>query len=595
MEKTNEMVEKIGFVLADIEREYTATPFVSAVCAAYVLYIAHKTPDETELKGILTANKVSSSLARTITDRIGDHWEKYRPMLTSFSESDLADFFAVGVNGERLFNGKASPVSSSLPIVDLVLKVLDLHQGDAVCDLGCAAGDFIRRAYFATFTDADDNVLTGIEINTEAAAIAEIRMQCDDARVAIENASMFDGRFSKGSFDKVLCDAPLCMRGLPEQPGVREFLYEAFPDFPELSGSMTGDWLFAARAVAALRKGGKAAVVLSPSAMFDVRSAAFRRYFIQRNLIEAVIELPSRLFAHTSIPTYLVVFSAGNESVKMIRAGELCYSNRKNNVIGKGHVDIVAACLGLTATCDPKGLDRYRVIVGKNALLDGDCDLSVRRYFADPKAEVLGESVRLGELVEISKRGAFVPSDELNKLICDEDTDYLYVASGDINDGILSAKLQNLVELPSKYRPYCAKNGDIVITRVMASGAEFKVAVIDVPEGKMVLPNGNLLVFTVDCEKSDPYFIKACLDHTYAQRFMENNTVGVANRTLSYRSLEKLPIPALPLERQREIGRQCHEKIRHVVELRSRLAAAKSDLLNVLGANAADCFAGKES
>lgn len=576
MKTSTENKDKILWTLMDIERSHTSTPYMSAVFAAFVLYLAHEHPDETELKSILATNEVSKTLARVIWEWLGNHWDQYRSLLTAFSKDDLADLLS-SVDGERLAGGKGT-FASSLPVADLVSYLLDLKTGDSVCDLGCATGDFIRKAYFQTFTDNDENELVGIDHSPEAAAIAEIRMRCIDAHVSILNDSMFSREFRDARFDKVFCDPPLAARGLAQDPEVKEFLRERYPDFPELSPSMQGEWLFAARAVAAMKKGGRAVVVMAPTAMSDMRHTRYRRYFVQHGLVEAVIDLPSRLYTHTNVGPCMVVFSEGNEAVRMINAAELRYENRKSNVLGKGHIDTIAACLGLAATCDPEGLDKYCKTIARDKLLDNDCDLSVRRCFAPPVS--VRDGVPLGSLLLDSGRGTTIPSSKLDKLATSEDTPFLYITPGHLVDG--TARPLHLREMPEQYRPCCARNGDIVVARVLSDGSEIKSAVLEIPDGKTVLPSDNLQILCVDRNRADPYFVKACLDDGYAQRFLASFSGGSVIRHLTIRDLERLPIPVLPLARQREIGEACRAAVHRIHELREQLDEAKRILGHIL-------------
>lgn len=589
MKAGNDKSGKILATLGEVERKHTATPFVSAVFAAFVLYLSYESPEESEIGGILKANRVSESLRRTILERLGAHWDEYRPLLSAFSQAELGRFIGTAVDGESVFSGRASGCASSLPVVDLAIRLLGVEPGDSVCDLGCAAGDFLLRAYSSAPRNAESPRWVGMDVSADAAAIAQIRMFCAGAKVEIRNESVFAKTALSRRFDKVFCDPPIGLRGLPRESEVREFLKEAFPDFPALVPSMSGDWIFAARAAAALKSGGRAVVVLLPSALSDLRGAAFRRYFIRRNLIEAVIELPSKLFSHTTVPVCMVVLGEGHETIKMIRAGDLATPNRRKNVLGDEHVATIAACLESAEASETDGLDRHLVTVRKDELLSGDCYLDPRLYFAKPVA--VPDAVSLGSLIESPKRGATIASHELDKLACKEDTPILYVSSGDITDGILAARLTNLREIPKAYQACCAKEGDIVVSRVLSSGAGFKSAVIDTPPGKTVLPSGNLLVLSVDRGKTDPYFIKACLDSAYGQGYLAGGARGTAVVTFGPRLLEEFPVPALPLARQREIGKVCRSKAKRLAELRDQLAAAKAGLAGVLADQAPDCFA----
>ena len=233
--------------------------------------------------------------------------------------------------------------------------------------------------------------------------------------------------------------------------------------------------------------------------------------------------------------------------------------------------------------------DEICTVVEKKSLLDESCNLTVLRHFADPMA--LREGVQLSALISIGKRGAAIPSKELDDLVSNADTGIQYVSSGNINDGVVDAVLMNLSEVPEKYASYCVHDGDVLITRVMANNSVFKVAVAELASGQTLLPGGNVLVLTVDPTRADPYFIKSCLENEYAQRYLRNSAVGNMVKTLHYKSLEMLPIPVLPLDRQKEIGDKCREAVRRVVELRTRLGQAKEELGAILATNAADCFA----
>lgn len=583
--------EKIEMTLMEVERAYTSSPITSAVFGAYVLYIAHNTPNMTELKDILAANSVSPFLSRVATERIGEHWDRYRPLLTMFSQSDLADYLEDRVTGERLCEGgRKGGITSSLPVVELAAGILGIKPGESVCDLGCSVGDFIHRVCLAAHEDGKGACIVGYEIIPEAAAIAEIRMRMahNDLNVRIEHMDVFDQKTWGDEFDKVFCEPPHGLRRLPESAQVQKFIGRKYPDFPEMSLSMAGDWLFAARAAAAMKDGGRAIVILPPSAMFGVASESYRRYFIQRNLIEAVVELPVRIFEHTGISTYLVVFKRGSESVKMVSAGDLYEKGRRNNVITREHVDVIMLALGLLKTDAGEDISRYVVEVDKQELLKNDCDLSVKKRFADPVA--VRNGVSFGSFVESAKRGATITSAELDELAFDGETDCLYVAPGNISDGVMDSKLLCLKEIPKKYMPYCAQNGDIVIARVSASGAGFKVAVVELPEGKRLLPNGNLLVISVDRERTDPYFIKACLDNEYAQSYLQKFSVGSSVVTLNYKNLENLPVPDLPLARQREVSEASRTAAKRIAELREKLSAAKTALGNVLSETAPECI-----
>ena len=240
----------------------------------------------------------------------------------------------------------------------------------------------------------------------------------------------------------------------------------------------------------------------------------------------------------------------------------------------------------MEATADTKGLDRYCATVSKDVLLKNECSLAVKQYFADPVA--IKDGIPFGNFVTDARRGVLLTRDELDRISTKSETDWLYLSVKDISEGVIGGDLMYLGNIPEQMISSCVKQNDLIISRVNASGAGFKVAVAEIPEGKRLVPCENVLIVSVNEDEADPYYLKACLDNEYAQRYLDKHSSGSAIRILSYRDLESLPVPNLPIERQREIGRVCRENALKIVSLRNQLAAAKASLASVFENAAAD-------
>ena len=572
----------IMWKLCDIERAHTSTPYISAICGAYVLMLAQRCSGTVELRDILAQAEIPERLTSYLMLRLEKHWQEYAPLLTAYTEDELCELLTT-IDFTAQFGFKGG-VDSSWPVCDLVYEILAPQKGEEVCDFGCCAGDYLRGLYYHIGDFEGKTKFVGYEINPDLAAISEIRLHCDDIAGEVVWDDFFNVRYAVEKFDKVFANPPMCMT-IRDTTQVANFIRLAFPDFPEIPTSISSaDWLFVARAAAAMKKGGKAVVILPASAMMVKQAEPYRRYFLQRNMIEAVIELPDRLFTHTAIPTFMLVLSEGNESVKMIKANTLCERGRRNNIIKAENIREIGAMMKAT---DATGLDNL-VTATKDELIADESNLTVLRHFADPVA--VRDGIPFGTFVISARRGAPVTSKELDELMCEEDVGVNYVSTGNINDGIIDRELMKLRRIPEGMQVFCAKDGDILVARVMAKGAAFKVAVVELPEGRTLLPNGNLLVITPDMEMVDPYFIKSYLETEYAQKYLQNASVGNAVKTLQYKNLEQLPVPRLSLERQREIGDKCREAVHGVIQAMGQLEASRRTLSNVFSDNAADCF-----
>jgi type I restriction enzyme M protein len=99
---------------------------------------------------------------------------------------------------------------------------------------------------------------------------------------------------------------------------------------------------------------GRMAIIQNGSSLFtgDAGSGAseIRRYVIEGDLVEAIIQLPTDLFYNTGISTYIWVLTKGKEmhrsgKVQLIDASK-CFVKRRKN-IGSKRVDLDDSCIDL--------------------------------------------------------------------------------------------------------------------------------------------------------------------------------------------------------------------------------------------------------
>ena len=115
MENSNVEIERLAWKLADIERSYTSSPCFSAICGAFAMYLAQDTRETTDLVEILKTNQVSESVFALVTDRIADHWDRYQPLLTTYTQSDLSDSIFVNLDRGFIDGGRRNGCSRPVP------------------------------------------------------------------------------------------------------------------------------------------------------------------------------------------------------------------------------------------------------------------------------------------------------------------------------------------------------------------------------------------------------------------------------------------------------------------------------------------------
>ena len=124
---------------------------------------------------------------------------------------------------------------------------------------------------------------------------------------------------------------------------------------PGLPAISDGQMLFMLNGVKKLKEGsGRMAIIQNGSSLFtgDAGSGAseIRRYVIEGDLVEAIIQLPTDLFYNTGISTYIWVLTKGKAmhrsgKVQLIDASK-CFVKRRKN-IGSKRVDLDDGCISL--------------------------------------------------------------------------------------------------------------------------------------------------------------------------------------------------------------------------------------------------------
>lgn len=118
-----------------------------------------------------------------------------------------------------------------------------------------------------------------------------------------------------------------------------------------------GQLLFTLNGISKLKETGRMAIIHNGSALFSGAAGGgeseIRRYVIDNDWLDAIIQLPNDVFYNTGISTYIWVFSKDKPihrhgKVQLIDASNM-YENRRKN-IGNKRVDITEECRELIVT-----------------------------------------------------------------------------------------------------------------------------------------------------------------------------------------------------------------------------------------------------
>ena len=207
--------------------------------------------------------------------------------------------------------------------------------------------------------DADADVTVfGQEFNpfTYGIAKADMLIRGGDPNNMQFGDTLSDDKFSGYKFDYIISNPPF---GIPwkreEKEVTEEFKKGTAGRFaPGLPAKGDGQLLFMLNGLAKLKDDGQMAIIQNGSSLFNGDAGSgpseIRRYLIENDWLDAIVQLPNDAFYNTNIATYIWIVTKDKPAthrgkVQLIDASA-CYSSRRKNV-GSKRVDITKACRDL--------------------------------------------------------------------------------------------------------------------------------------------------------------------------------------------------------------------------------------------------------
>ena len=268
------------------------------------------------------------------------------------------------------YNEEAGAHFTSRDIIYLMTELLISPEKDEIKENGC-----YKTAYDMTMGTSqmlgcltervkeinEDAELTcfGQEFNPETYAIAKADMliKGGNASGMKFGDTLSEDAYSGFEFDYIISNPPFGIDWKREKEAVEKEARLGYdgrfgPGLPQISD---GQLLFMLNGVKKLKEGsGRMAIIQNGSSLFtgDAGSgpSEIRRYLIEQDLVEAIVQLPTDLFYNTGIATYIWVISKDKAEhrlgrVQLIDASK-CFVKRRKN-IGNKRVDLDDSCIDL--------------------------------------------------------------------------------------------------------------------------------------------------------------------------------------------------------------------------------------------------------
>ena len=524
---------------------------------AYVALLKKDAEEGASLEEVLDEARVKPNVRQYLLSAWDKRWIEPTRMLAHDIDADTLKEFILyydfTADGEK-WSGEFGTPSC---VNKLALAILDVQQGEHVADLGCGYGNFLVELAEV----CEDAALYGIDVNSAAACIAQIRMDLIGGNARIANDDMLSCD-TDALFDKVFSNYPFGMRFTKMGRGGK--YYDAYRTGETGFGRpSSADWMFNKVICDSLAPNGKAVAIMTNGAAFNGGDKQARKYYLDNGMIQAVMALPGNLFRYTAISTTLIVLGHNDGPVRFVDASDLTVPGRRWDTMGDDEID--EAVRRLSEDGD------FSRLVDKGELAANEYSLFPSRYLG--REIELVNPTPLGKLADDIERGAGLTAKDLDAITTDEDAGISYLRLSDITDGRIGSDLPHISTLDPKLEKQCLRTGDLVMSK---NGAPFKIAVAEVPEGQTILTNGNLYILRLDQEHVSPYYVAAFLASEDGKELMSRMVVGTTIPNLPLKNLKDIEIPLPSLDEQQAIADAYNARLDEIEILKIKLDKARN-------------------
>lgn len=355
------------------------------------------------LDGVASMNL--GSLKNHEIDAFGDAYEYLMTMYASNAGKSGGEFFT------------PSDVSELLTRLGTVGKT----KINKVYDPACGSGSLLLKAVKILGKDAVTNGFYGQEINVTTFNLCRINMFLHDIGfdkfdIECEDTLTNPQHWDDEPFELIVSNPPYSIKWAGDDNPLL-INDPRFAPAGVLAPKSKADMAFIMHSLSWLAPNGTAAIVCFPGIMY--RGGAeqkIRKYLIDNNFIDCIIQLPSNLFFGTSIATCIMVMKKGKKDNKVlfIDATNECIKVTNNNKLTPDNIDKIVD----TFSCRQVS-DHFSYLADYNEIVENDYNLSVSTYVEAEETREKIDIVKLNaEIAEIVAREQ-VLRDEIDNIIAE--------------------------------------------------------------------------------------------------------------------------------------------------------------------------------
>ena len=343
-------------------------------------------------------------------DVFGDAYEYLMTMYASNAGKSGGEFFTPQEVGELLAR----------------ITLMDKKEVNKVYDPCCGSGGLLLK--FAKIL-GKENVKDGFygqEVNLTTYNLARINMFLHDINYNKFNIARGDTlidpkHWDDEPFDAIVSNPPYSIKweGKSNPLLIND---ERFAPAGILAPESKADLAFTMHMLSWLSAKGTAAIVEFPGVLYrGGAEGKIRKYLIDNNFVDTVIQLPSDLFFGTSIATCILVLKKNktDNSILFVDASEEFVRNTNKNKLSNDNIDNILSLLKNRVDVENKA-----ILVPNEEIAENDYNISVNSYLKAATDEVEIDIVELNKNIqEIVAKQSQVRK-ELDSIIQELESDY---------------------------------------------------------------------------------------------------------------------------------------------------------------------------
>lgn len=287
------------------------------------------------------------------------------------------------------------------------LAILDKTEVNKVYDPACGSGSLLLKSAKILGKDNVRNGFYGQEINLTTYNLCRINMFLHDIgydkfNIACEDTLTMPKHLDDEPFEVIVSNPPYSIKWAGDDNAIL-INDPRYSPAGVLAPKSKADFAFIMHSLSWLAPNGTASIVCFPGILY--RGGAeqkIRRYLIDNNFIDSIIQLPDNLFFGTSIATCIMVLKKGKKdnSTLFINASKECVKVTNNNRLTDKNIDnIVKICK------DRKDISHIAKLIPNKEIAENNYNLSVSTYVEQEDTREKIDIVKLNnEIAQIVAR-----------------------------------------------------------------------------------------------------------------------------------------------------------------------------------------------